>query len=59
MGTPAPASVKSVFATMNIPLLSQIPVIGPTFFRQDIFIYCGYLITVCASLLFMENKRKA
>ena len=57
MGTPAPASVKSVFETMNIPLLSQIPVIGPTFFQQDIFIYFGYLITICASLYLWRTKK--
>lgn len=57
MGTPAPASVKSVFATMEIPLLSKIPVIGPTFFQQDIFIYFGYLITICASLYLWRTKK--
>lgn len=57
MGTPAPASVKSVFAAMNVPLLSKIPVIGPTFFRQDIFIYFGYLITICASLYLWKTKK--
>lgn len=57
MGTPAPASVKSLFATMNVPLLSKIPVIGPTFFQQDIFIYFGYLITICASLYLWRTKK--
>ncbi len=57
MGTPAPASVKSVFATLEIPLLSKIPVIGPTFFQQDIFIYFGYLITICASLYLWRTKK--
>jgi len=57
MGTPAPASVKSVFVTMNVPLLSKIPLIGPTFFQQDIFIYFGYLITICASIYLWKTKK--
>ena len=57
MGTPAPASIKSVFVTMNVPLLSKIPVIGPTFFQQDIFIYFGYLITICASIYLWKTKK--
>lgn len=57
MGTPAPASVKSLFATLEIPLLSKIPVIGPTFFAQDIFIYFGYLITIFASIYLWKTKK--
>jgi simple sugar transport system permease protein len=57
MGTPAPNSVKAVFETMNIPLLGQIPFIGPIFFQQDIFIYFGYLMTIGASLYLWRTKK--
>ena len=57
MGVPAPGSVKAVFATMNVPILSKIPVIGPTFFEQDIFIYFGYLITIAASIYLWRTKK--
>ena len=57
MGTPAPASVKAVFAQLDVPLLSKIPLIGPTFFQQDIFIYFGYLITICASIYLWKTKK--
>ena len=57
MGVPAPASIKSIFAKMEIPLLAKIPVIGPTFFQQDIFIYFGYLITICASVYLWKTKK--
>jgi general nucleoside transport system permease protein len=56
MGTPAPASLKAAFVTLNIPLLSKIPLIGPTFFQQDIFIYFGYLMTICASFYLWKTK---
>lgn len=57
MGVPAPASVKAVFATLPIPVFSEIPVIGPTFFTQDIFIYVGYIITLLASLYLWRTKK--
>ncbi|MDR1360077.1 MAG: ABC transporter permease [Deltaproteobacteria bacterium] len=57
MGVPAPAAVKAVFKTMEIPLLSRLPVLGPTFFAQDIFIYFGYFITLCASLYLWRTKK--
>lgn len=31
---------------ISIPLLSQIPVIGPAFFRQNAIIYASYILTV-------------
>lgn len=57
MGVPAPASVKSVFATLQVPVLGKIPFIGPIFFQQDIFIYVGYLITILASLYLWRTKK--
>lgn len=57
MGTPIPASVKAVFVKLHLPLLSKIPVIGPAFFHQDIFIYFGYLITICAAVYLWKTKQ--
>jgi len=57
MGVPAPASVKSLFVTIEIPVLSKISVIGPMFFQQDIFIYFGYIITIAASLYLWRTKK--
>lgn len=57
MGVPIPASVKSLFATIEVPVLSKISVIGPMFFQQDIFIYFGYIITIIASLYLWRTKK--
>lgn len=57
MGVPAPASVKALFKTMEIPLLADIPVIGPMFFKQDIFIYGGYLITIAIALYLRKTRQ--
>lgn len=57
MGTPAPASVKALFVSLDIPLLAQIPVLGPVFFQQDIFIYFGYLMTIGASFYLWKTRK--
>ncbi|MGI6747758.1 MAG: ABC transporter permease [Anaerovoracaceae bacterium] len=57
MGVPAPATVKSLFGTVEIPVLSKISVIGPMFFQQDIFIYFGYIVTICTSLYLWRTKK--
>jgi ABC-type uncharacterized transport system permease subunit len=36
------------FQSLNIPLLSDIPVIGPIFFRHNILVYIGYLLVILA-----------
>ncbi len=56
MGTPAPATVKVAFVRMNIPLLEQIPILGPMLFQQDIFIYFAYLVTALASVYLWKTK---
>jgi len=57
IGVPAPASVKSLFQTIEIPLVSNIPVIGPMFFKQDLFIYLGYLITILTAIYLRKTKK--
>lgn len=50
MGAPLPAEIKEFFGTVSVPLLNQIPIIGPIFFKQDLFVYFGY---VCVVLIFI------
>jgi Uncharacterized ABC-type transport system, permease component len=57
MGVPAPATVKSLFEIIEIPLLAKIPVIGPMFFQQDIFIYFGYFVTIMATIYLKKTKK--
>lgn len=57
IGQVAPKAIKSFFAPKFIPGLSNIPIIGPIFFKHDIFVYMGY---VCAILLglYLYNTSK-
>ncbi len=50
MGVRVPDAIAARSAKIAIPLLSRIPVIGPSFFTQDIFVYLGYLTVILLSL---------
>lgn len=39
-------SLIATFQPVNLPLLSQIPIIGKVFFQQDLFVYLGYVFTL-------------
>ncbi|NLK37422.1 MAG: ABC transporter permease [Epulopiscium sp.] len=56
MGSVIPASIKQFFAPKPIPLLSDIPFLGPIFFRQDILVYCGYLMVVLVTLYLYKTR---
>lgn len=56
IGFSLPASVSSFFAKAPIPVLGDIPVLGPIFFKQDILVYFAYLIVI-ASCIYMYKTR--
>lgn len=46
VGQVAPDSIKEFFRPFYIPILSDIPFLGPVFFRQDVFVYIGYITAI-------------
>jgi ABC-type uncharacterized transport system permease subunit len=52
IGVPAPLS----FQKLQIPILSDIPVIGPVLFNHDILIYALYFIVPLAWLIIFRSK---
>lgn len=56
VGKAAPEAIKSFFEIVNIPLLSDIPVIGEIFFRQDVFVYLGYIATIWTLVYFYKTR---
>ena len=44
------------FRDISIPLLSEIPLIGPAFFEQDILVYLMYLVTIAASFFLYRSR---
>lgn len=52
-----PKGIKDFFGKCNIPLLSDIPVIGDIFFQQDVFIYFGYVVTVLIGIYLYKTRK--
>jgi len=52
IGIPAPASFKA-FA---VPILSQVPFLGPILFRQDALVYLSFLIAAVLGLLLYRTR---
>ena len=46
VGQIAPEGLRMFFRPYSIPLLGDIPFIGPVLFRQDAFVYLGYLTAI-------------
>lgn len=57
IGQTAPEAVKSFFKPYSIPVISDIPVIGPIFFKQDAFVYLGYILAVVIGI-YLYNTSK-
>lgn len=55
VGMVVPQQIKDFFVSVHIPILGDIPFIGPIFFQRDIFIYFGYFITVISCLYLFKS----
>ncbi len=51
------AALTNVYQPIPIPLLSDIPFIGPIFFKQSILVYCGYLIAILMWIYLKRTSR--
>ncbi len=56
VGTVVPANIKAFFKPVAFPILSRIPFIGDIFFKQDIFIYGGYVIAIIAGIYLYRTR---
>lgn len=56
MGSSATSEITGFFGKIAIPLLGDIPVIGPVFFRQDMFVYLSYIICVLAAVYMYKTR---
>lgn len=56
MGMVVPEGIKSFFAPLSIPILSNIPIVGRVFFQQDIFVYLGYVMAIVLGLYFSYTR---
>lgn len=56
VGAVIPGELRTSFAKMELPLLSDIPFFGPVFFRQDAFVYLGYLVAILAAVYLYRTR---
>lgn len=57
VGQIAPESIRLFFRPYTIPLLGNIPVIGPILFRQDVFVYLGYAAAILLGIYLYKTSR--
>ncbi|MDD4844558.1 MAG: ABC transporter permease [Anaerotignum sp.] len=57
MGSIVPADIKGFFVARPIPGLSSIPYLGEIFFKQDVFVYFGYLVIIVATYYLFRTKK--
>lgn len=55
-GAPLVGLIGPRFRDIPIPLLSEIPVIGPAFFSQDILVYLMYAVTIAATFFLYRSR---
>jgi ABC-type uncharacterized transport system permease subunit len=56
VGLVVPPALKEFFARIHLPILGDIPFLGPIFFRQDPFIYFGYLVVIVSSIYLYRTR---
>jgi general nucleoside transport system permease protein len=56
MGQVTPDTIQQFFAKVELPLLSKIPFIGPIFFKQDPFVYLGYITAILLGLYLYKTS---
>ncbi|KDR93932.1 nucleoside ABC transporter membrane protein [Peptoclostridium litorale DSM 5388] len=57
IGTVVPQKVGEFFKAINLPLLSQIPFMGDVIFKQNVFVYMGYVCAIAIGV-YMYRTRK-
>lgn len=56
-GQVVPKDVKALFVPVKLPLLGDIPFIGPVFFQQDIFVYLGYIVAIALGVYLFHTRK--
>lgn len=57
IGQIAPESIRMFFKPYTIPLLGDIPIIGPVLFRQDAFVYLGYVTSILLGIYLYKTSK--
>jgi len=55
-GLSAPQSVRSFFSPFEIPVLSELPLVGSALFNQSVFVYLGFALTIGITVYLRKTK---
>ena len=56
VGAVIPGELRASFAKVELPGLSEIPFFGPVFFRQDVFVYLGYIVVILVAIYMFRTR---
>ncbi|MBQ3123267.1 MAG: ABC transporter permease, partial [Firmicutes bacterium] len=51
-----PSEVTNFFVKKSIPVLGDIPFLGPVFFRQDVYVYLSYIVVIVAAIYMYKTR---
>lgn len=57
VGQVAPDTIKNFFTPIFLPILGHIPFLGPILFRQDIFVYTGYITAILLGIYMYKTSK--
>lgn len=56
-GEVTPDKIKNFFKPISLPVLGDIPFIGQVFFKQDPFIYFGYIVAIMLGIYIYKTSK--
>lgn len=56
LGKAVPSEVTNFFVKKSIPVLGDIPFLGPVFFRQDVYVYLSYIVVIVAAIYMYKTR---
>ncbi len=56
LGAPYVLTVTKGFSAFSLPLLGDIPFLGPIFFQQDVLVYCSYILVPLVWFFLMRTR---
>ncbi|MBQ2747507.1 MAG: ABC transporter permease, partial [Firmicutes bacterium] len=56
LGKAVPSEVTNFFVKKSIPVLGDIPFLGPVFFRQDVYVYLSYVVVIVAAVYMYKTR---
>ncbi len=57
IGEVVPDEIKTFFSKYEFPLLSKIPFVGEIFFKQNLYVYLGYILAIGLGIYLYKTRK--